>query len=78
VPPIISREFYLSDQVLFLRGNSGVKALVTELRPGSSPAASSRPAQLNGPLEAPASVGHQAPLCRHGHGRLPKLRSSLL
>lgn len=47
-------------------GSAGGKAL----RPGSSPAASSRPAQLNGPLEAPASVGHQAPLGRHGKGRL--------
>jgi hypothetical protein len=33
--------------------------------PGASPTASSGPAQLNGPLEPPASVGHQTPLGRH-------------
>lgn len=55
-----------------------LKARVTELRPGSSPAASSRPAQLNGPLETPASVGHQAPLGRHGTRLLPEQRTSSL
>lgn len=44
--------------------------------PSTSPAASSRSAQLNRPLEAPASVSHQAPLGSHGSSRLQMRQSS--
>lgn len=59
--------------------SAGFRALLekgwdTALRSIASPAASSRPAQLNGPLEPPASVGHQAPLGCHDSSRRVKLR----